>query len=67
MRVNGEAIYGTRARAPYAEGKIRLTQGRGGGLRHLPPEAGETELPSAIFLSSLQPAPAPRLLCWAPT
>jgi len=57
MRVNGEAIYGTRAVAPYAEGKVRLTQGKTGAVYviYLADE-GETELPAHLSMTGLQPA-----------
>ncbi len=58
MRVNGPAIYGTRAVAPYAEGKMRLTRGKDGAVYAIYlADEGETEFPSAISLSGLQPAP----------
>jgi alpha-L-fucosidase len=56
MRVNGEAVYGTRAIPPYAEGKIRLTQGKDGAVYavYLADE-GETGLPAYISMTGLQP------------
>jgi alpha-L-fucosidase len=58
MKVNGEAIYGTRPIAPYAEGKIRLTRGKDGSVyvMYLADE-GETALPKYIALSTIAPAP----------
>ena len=58
MKVNGEAIYGTRPIAPYAEGKIRLTRAKDGSvyLIYLADE-GETALPKYIALSTIVPAP----------
>jgi len=32
LRVNGEAIYGTRAMAPYTQGKYRLTRAMDGAV-----------------------------------
>lgn len=57
MRVNSEAIYGTRAIEPYAEGRIRLTRGREGEvyLIYLADES-ETTLPAWISMTELQPA-----------
>ena len=58
MRVNGEAIYGTRAVAPYAEGKVRLTQGKDGAVYAIYlADEGETELPGYLSLTQIQPAP----------
>jgi alpha-L-fucosidase len=58
MKVNGEAIYGTRPIAPYAEGKIRLTQGKDSSvyLLYLADE-GENALPHYIALSTIVPTP----------
>jgi alpha-L-fucosidase len=55
---NGEAIYGSRAIAPYAEGKIRLTQGKDSTVYaiYLADEA-ETQLPRYVTLSRIAPAP----------
>ena len=58
MRVNGEAIYGTRAIEPFTEGKIRLTQGKDGAVYAIYlADEGETDLPQAISMTQLQPAP----------
>jgi len=58
MRVNGEAIYGTRAIEPFTEGKMRLTQGKDGAVYAIfLADEGETELPKAISMTQLQPAP----------
>ncbi|HEX9729675.1 MAG TPA: alpha-L-fucosidase [Gemmatimonadales bacterium] len=57
MRVNGDAIYGTRPVSPYSEGKIRLTRGKDGAvfLMYL---AGEDEsaLPASVSMTQLRPA-----------
>jgi len=57
MEVNGEAIHGTRAVAPYGEGKIRLT-GRGDGAVYAIYLADEQEaqLPQYVSMTELQPA-----------
>jgi len=57
LRVNGEAIYETRAIAPYREGKIRLTRRRDGTVYaiYLADET-ETELPRYVSMTELQPA-----------
>ena len=56
MRVNGEAVYGTRAVAPHIEGKLRLTQKKNGGAVYAIylPEDGESALPPSVRLSTLQ-------------
>jgi alpha-L-fucosidase len=58
MRVNGEAIYGTRPVSPYAEGKIRFTRGKDGAayLIYLADE-GETALPAYVSSTQIKPAP----------
>ena len=58
MRVNSEAIYGTRAIAPYAEGRVRMTRQKNGTTYFLYlPEKGETTMPAEVRVSSHQPAP----------
>ena len=58
LKTNGEAIYGTRPIAPYAEGKLRLTQAKDSSVYaiYLASE-GETELPKFVSLSARVPAP----------
>ncbi len=57
MQVNGEAIYGTRPIAPYAEGRIRLTQGKDGAVYAIYlPEEGEVALPLSVTLNTIRPA-----------
>jgi alpha-L-fucosidase len=57
MAVNGEAIYGTRAIAPYKEGRVCLTRkGNTVYAIHLADE-GEDGPPEQIVLTTLQPAP----------
>ncbi len=62
MKVNGEAIYGTRAVAPFAEGKVRLTRGKEGAL-YLVYLGGkeETGPPVEIALSSHRPPEGARV------
>jgi alpha-L-fucosidase len=56
-KVNGEAIYGTRAIAPYAEGKVRLTRGRDGAVYAIYlADEGESRLPAYLSMTTLQPA-----------
>jgi alpha-L-fucosidase len=54
MKVNGEAIYGTRAIAPYKEGRVALTR-RGGTVNAIYLiEEGKDAPPSKIALSALR-------------
>jgi alpha-L-fucosidase len=54
--VNGEAIYETRAMAPYEEGKVRLTRGKDGSVFVIYlAEEDETTMPSEIFMTGFQP------------
>lgn len=57
MDVNAEAIYGTRAIAPYAEGKVRLTRRADGTvfMIYLADE-GEIRLPAFVSMTQLRPA-----------
>lgn len=57
MKMNGEAIYGTRPLSPFAEGKLRLTQGKDSAVYaiYLADEK-ETVLPRYISLSGIAPA-----------
>lgn len=58
MRVNGEAIYGSRAIAPYREGNVALTQNRISKsvyAIYLPSDS-DNEMPTKIWLSSIQPS-----------
>ncbi|MGD2071700.1 MAG: alpha-L-fucosidase, partial [Gemmatimonadota bacterium] len=58
LRVNGDAIYGTRAMAPYREGKVRLTRGPGGAVFAVYlAEEGEESLPTAVTVPGVAPAP----------
>ena len=57
MKVNGEAIYGTRAIAPYAEGKVRLTRDKDGAVYAIYlADEGETTLPAYLSMTTLRPA-----------
>jgi alpha-L-fucosidase len=58
MKVNGEAIYGSRAIAPYAEGRVRMTRQKNGTTYFVYlPEKNETAMPAEIRVTSHQPAP----------
>lgn len=57
LRVNGEAIYGTRPVKPYADGKVRLTRGKDGAVHAIYlPDEGEEGPPATIELKAVQPA-----------
>jgi alpha-L-fucosidase len=58
MKVNSEAIYGTRAISPYADGKVRLTRGKDGSVYAIYlADSAETELPHYLPLGNVVPAP----------
>ena len=53
MRVNSEAIHGTRAIAPYQDGKCRFTQAKDGSLYAIYiAEEGEQQPPTHVLLES---------------
>jgi alpha-L-fucosidase len=57
MAVNGEAIYGTRAIAPYKDGKVCLTRkGKDVVYAIYLPDENEDTLPSKVWLNSTQAA-----------
>jgi len=61
MKVNSEAIYGTRTLPPYKEGKIRFTRGKDGSV-YLIYLADEGEkLPARIRLESFKPSPGAKI------
>jgi alpha-L-fucosidase len=75
MKVNGEAIYGSRAMEPYAEGRVRMTRQKNGTAYFIYlPEKGQTAMPAEIRVASHQPAPgaavtllgSPAKLDWRP-
>jgi alpha-L-fucosidase len=56
MKVNSEAIYGTRPIAPSTEGQLRFTRGKDGAVYAIYlPNAGETTLPRTITVSGMAP------------
>jgi alpha-L-fucosidase len=58
MKVNSEAIYGSRAIAPYAEGRVRMTRQKNGTMYFVYlPDKGETGMPGEVRVTSHQPAP----------
>jgi len=55
MEVNSEAIYGTRAIAPYKDGKVCLTKKDEDTVFAIYlPDENETTLPSKVWLNSIQ-------------
>ena len=56
MDVNSEAIYETRAIAPYKEGKVCLTKKDDAIYAIYLAEENETQIPSKIWLSSITPS-----------
>jgi alpha-L-fucosidase len=57
MKINGEAIYGTRPIAPYKEGKVCLTSKKDGTVYAIYlGDENENTVPSRIWLSTLKPA-----------
>ncbi len=62
MRVNGRAIYGTRAVAPYGEGKVRLTRGPDGAVYALYlADEGEATLPAVVDVPGVHPPEGARV------
>ncbi len=58
IKINGEAIYGTRAIAPYKEGNVCYTRKRKTGQAYAIylPDDGQSSMPPQIILKSLTPA-----------
>ena len=62
MEVNGSAIHGSRAIAPYAEGRFRFTQGKDGSVNAIwLADEGEPEPPASLVLRAFKPAPDAKL------
>ncbi len=62
MKVNSEAIYGTRPIAPYKEGKVCLTRKKNGTVYAIYlADADETRPPSKIWMSTYQPDPEAKM------
>jgi len=74
MDVNGEAIYGSRAVAPYKEGHVCYTRKGGTVYAIVLLAEGEARLPERIAIPSFAPAPgsavrmlgSPHSLAWEP-
>ena len=62
LKVNGEAIYGSRPAAPYVDGRLRLTRGKDGS-RYFVYLADEKEsgIPAKILVSAGRPADGARV------
>jgi alpha-L-fucosidase len=60
MKVNGEAIYGTRAIAPYAEGRVRMTRQRTAARSSVLVGGGGHGMPREIRVASHGLRTAPR-------
>jgi alpha-L-fucosidase len=63
MKVNSEAIYETRAIAPYKEGKVCLTKKKAREVVYAVylPDKDENQPPRSILLQSLQPVPGAKV------
>jgi len=62
MRVNGEAIYGTRAVPPYKQGRVCLTKKGDALYAILLAEEGETRPPETISIPAVRAAESVRML-----
>jgi len=57
LKVNGEAIYNSRAIAPYADGKVRMTAQKDGSVYFIYlADAAEETLPATIRVTTHRPA-----------
>ena len=57
MKVNSEAIYGTRPVAPYTDGQMRFTRAKDGTVYAIYlPRDGETTIPREIAVANFAPA-----------
>ena len=57
IKVNGEAIYGSRAIAPYADGRLRMTSQPNGNVFFIYlADAAEADMPKEIRVTSHRPA-----------
>jgi alpha-L-fucosidase len=63
MQINGEAIYGTRAIAPYQDGDVRFTSTADNVYGLLLSQGDDAPKPTKVTLTTLRPAPgAPVML-----
>jgi alpha-L-fucosidase len=56
MKINGEAIYGTKPIAPYQETKVVFTQKGDAVYATYLPDEDEKDIPSGVVIQSMQPA-----------
>jgi alpha-L-fucosidase len=62
LKINGEAIYNSRAIAPYADGRVRMTSQRDGTVYFIYlAGADETTMPAAIRVTTHRPAAGARV------
>jgi alpha-L-fucosidase len=61
IKINGEAIYGTKPIYPYHEPKLAFTQKEDTAYVFYLSDREEKELPSKIFVSSQQPKPGSKV------
>ena len=55
LKINGQAIYGTRPIAPYLDGKLRFTKGKDGSVNVIYLLAENEKLPSSISVQGFVP------------
>ncbi|MCO5239027.1 MAG: hypothetical protein M9904_03135 [Chitinophagaceae bacterium] len=64
MRINGEAIHGSKPLAPYESGHIFFTQSGNGAAKYafyLSSDEGEVSLPSQVVLKGFEAAPKTKI------
>ena len=61
LRINGEAIYGTRTIAPYFDGKLRFTRGKDGSAYIIYLLDENQKLPEEIQVKGFSPAKGARI------
>ena len=61
MKINSEAIYGTKPVKPYQETKIAFTKKRNSVYAFYLPDEDEKTIPAKVFISSFQPVDGSKL------
>ena len=61
MRINGEAIYGSRCIAPYKEGQVVFTRKEGAVYAICLTNQKKEDLPERVTFTALKPAPKSKL------
>ena len=61
LKINGQAIYGTRPIAPYLDGKLRFTKGKDGSVNVIYLLAENEKLPSSITVQGFVPGKGARI------